>query len=175
MKCRQTTSKSTSKATAALLAVLALGAAAVPGAAMAAVTVTFVQAENFRDLPFSPSDRERVLKELGEFFVGLEKRLPPGQDLKIEVLDLDMAGRMVPNFRAGQDLRVLNGGADWPHMTLRYSLSANGAVLASGQDHLNDMAYLDRINGYVDGDSLRYEKRMVDDWFKAKFAAAPKR
>ncbi|MDB5961821.1 MAG: hypothetical protein JWP59_3115 [Massilia sp.] len=158
---------------AAFAASLSLGALALP--ASAAVTVSFIQPENFRDLPFSPSDRAQVLKELGEHFAKLEKSLPAGQDLKVDVIDLDMAGRMVPNFRGNQDLRVLHGGADWPHMTVRYILTANGQVLSSGEDQLSDMAYLDRINIYSDGDPLRYEKRMVDDWFKKKFAADRRR
>lgn len=157
--------------TLAASAMLALSTAlALPLPATAAVTVTFLQPDHYRDLPFSPIDRERVLKDLGDYFARLDKSLPPGQDLKIDVVDLDMAGRIVPNFRAGQDLRVMRGGADWPHMTLRYTLSANGQVLSSGEEQLSDMAYLDRINIYPDGDTLRYEKRMVDEWFKKKFA-----
>lgn len=141
------------------------------GGASAAVTVAFSHPENFRDLPFSPIDREHVLKELGEHFALLGKRLPPGQDLRVEVLDLDMAGRIYPNFRGREDIRVLRGGADWPHMVVRYSLVSNGQVIASGEDQLSDMMYLNRINRYSDGDTLRYEKRMIDDWFKEKFAA----
>lgn len=167
MKRKQMTMAAPMLAT-SLAALLALGSWAVPAAA--AVTVTFVQPEQFRDLPFNPIDRADVLKRMGEHFVQLEKLLPPGQDLNIEVLDFDMAGRLVPNFRGNQDLRVLHGGADWPHMVLRYTLSANGQVIASGQDQLSDMAYLDHINSLSDGDPLRYEKRMVDDWFKKKFA-----
>ncbi len=144
------------------------------GSATAAVTVKFVAPEHFRDLPFSPIDRAQVLKELGEHFVKLEKSLPPGQDLQVEVTDLDMAGRILPNFRGNQDLRVLRGGADWPHMKLRYTLSANGQVISSGEEQLSDMAYLDHINRYSDGDTLRYEKRMIDDWFETKFGARRK-
>lgn len=150
-------------------AVIALGAVALP--ATAAVTVKFIEPEHYQDLPFSPIDRERILKDLGEHFVKLEKLLPPGEDLQVEVVDLDMAGRLIPNFRASQDLRVLRGGADWPHMKLRYTLSANGRVISSGEEQLSDMAYLDRINRYSDGDTLRYEKRMIDDWFNKKFRA----
>lgn len=141
------------------------------GAASAAVTVAFSHPENFQDLPFAPTDREQVLKDLSEHFTLLGKALPAGQNLRVEVLDLDMAGRIHPNFRGHQDIRVLRGGADWPHMKLRYSLESNGQVIASGQDDLSDMNYLDRLNRYSDGDSLRYEKRMIDDWFKQKFVA----
>lgn len=139
------------------------------GGAAAAVSVTFPHPETYQDLPFSPTDREAVLKQLGEHFAWLGKQLPAGRDLKVEVLDLDMAGRMHPHFRGGQDVRVLRGGADWPHMVVRYSLESNGRVIASGQDNLSDMNYLAHINRYADGDMLRYEKRMIDDWFKKKF------
>jgi hypothetical protein len=161
--------KNTFSSAAICTALFSLGAVALP--ASAAVTVTFTHPESYRDMPFSPIDREHILKDLGEYFVKLEKALPPGQDLAIEVLDLDLAGRVLPNFRAGQDLRVMRGGADWPHMKLRYTLSANGKVISSGQEQLSDMAYMDRINIYSSGDNLRYEKRMVDDWFKKKFVA----
>jgi hypothetical protein len=149
----------------ALAGLLALTA----GAAPAAVTVAFSHPEHFLDMPFSPVGRERVLKDLSEHFTKLGARLPPGQDLRVEVLDLDLAGRLHPNFR-GQELRILNGGADWPHMQVRYTLAANGRVIASGEDHLSDMMYLNRINRYLDGDTLRYEKRMIDDWFTTRFA-----
>ena len=140
------------------------------GGASAAVTVAFSHPEKYSDLPFSPTDREQVLKELSEHFAALGKDLPPGQDLRVEVTDLDMAGRIHPNVR-GHDLRVLRGGADWPHMALRYSLESNGRVIASGEENLSDMMYLDRLSRYSDGDTLRYEKRMIDDWFKNKFVA----
>jgi hypothetical protein len=147
---------------------------AVAGSASAAVTVTFSHPEKFSDLPFSPIEREQVLKDLGEHFASLSKKLPAGQDLKVEVLDVDLAGRIYPNIR-GRDLRIMRGGADWPHMRLRYTLEANGQVLRSGVDDLSDMAYQDRINRYSGGDPLRYEKQMIDDWFTEKILQQAKR
>jgi hypothetical protein len=140
------------------------------GGASAAVTAAFSHPENYSDLPFAQYDRDQVLKDLGDHFARLGKDLPPGQNLRVEVLDLDMAGRIRPNFRGREDLRVLRGGADWPSMVLRYTLESDGKVIASGEDKLSDMAYLQRYNRYSDRDTLRYEKRMIDDWFKAKFA-----
>jgi hypothetical protein len=141
------------------------------GGASAGVAVTFAHPEHYQDLPFAPTDRAAVLKELGEHFALLGKELAPGQDLQVEVMDLDMAGRIHPNFRGRQDIRILSGGADWPHMVLRYRLASNGRAIASGEDQLSDMNYLAHINRYADGDTLRYEKRMIDDWFKKKFVA----
>ncbi|WLI89586.1 DUF3016 domain-containing protein [Massilia sp. R2A-15] len=139
------------------------------GGASAGVTVTFAHPENYGDMPIASWDREQVLKELSDHFAKMSKKLPPGQDLRIEVLDLDLAGRIRHNFRNGDDIRVLSGRADWPRMVIRYSLESNGQVINSGEDQLRDMMYMDHINPYFDGEPLRYEKRMIDDWFKEKF------
>lgn len=137
------------------------------GSATAGANVTFVHPESYTDMPFATQDRERVLKDLTEFFDKLAAGLPAGQDLKIEVLDLDLAGRLRPNYRGNQDVRIMRGGADWPRIHLRYTLSAGGQVLRSGDERLSDMTYLDRPSNARDsGDTLHYEKRMIDDWFK---------
>ena len=150
------------------LAGLVLAAA---GSASAGVTVAFANPDQFRDMPFSPGDRADVLKDLTEHFERLGKDLPPGHDLRVEVLDLDLAGEMRPNFRGHHEIRILRGGADWPRMQVRYTLESNGQVISRGEDALSDMMYLNRSTRYADGDTLRYEKRMIDDWFKQKFAA----
>ena len=140
------------------------------GAAPAAVTVSYDHPENFTDLPFTPWDREQVLKELAEHFQKLGKALPPGQDLKIDVLDVDLAGREQPSRRGAHEIRVLKGEADWPRIHLRYSLEAGGKVIKSGDAQISDMMYMGRLNRYSDGDTLQYEKQMLDDWFKKTIA-----
>ena len=146
---------------AALAGLLVLGA----GMASAEVKVTYIEPEKFADLPFSPWDREDVLKRLTEHFNKLGERLPQGQDLTLEVTDIDLAGREYPAPRAGRDLRVMKGMADWPTMDLRYSLSQDGKVLKEGSAKLSDMSYMQRINRASDSDPMRYEKRMIEDWF----------
>ena len=135
------------------------------GAASAGVTVTYNEPDKFSDLPFSPWEREDALETLDGHFVKLGKGLPAGQELKVEVLDVDLAGREYPGARTGRDIRVLKGQADWPVIRLRYSLEANGQVIKSGEEQLSDMNYLHRVNRYFDGESLRYEKQIIDDWF----------
>lgn len=142
----------------------------VAGAAAAGATVTYKDPDQFSDVPFAPWERERLLKELTAHFDVLAARLPPGQTLAVEVTDLDLAGRIYPNrFNAPFDLRVLNGGADWPHMTLRYTISEGGKVVKTGEEKLSNMSYLQRQNRYRN-DNLKYEKQMLDDWFKETIA-----
>lgn len=145
---------------------LAFGA----GAASAAVNVTYVHPEKFYDLPFSPWERDEMLDDLTAHFQELSKSLPQGQDLRIEVTDFDPAGRIIPNARAGRDLRVLTGRADWPRMELRYSLEQNGQVIKSGTAKLSDMNYQQTSIRYSDNVPLRYEKKMIDDWFDKTIA-----
>lgn len=145
----------------ALAGLLALGASA----ASAGVTVNYVESEKFSDLPFAPWERKEVLDVLAEHFVKLGKSLPAGQELTVDVTDIDLAGREYPFIRAGHDLRVLKGMADWPVMQLRYTLSANGQVVKSGDARLSDMNYLQRSNRLHDSERLRFEKRMIEEWF----------
>ena len=150
----------------ALAGLLALGA----GMASAEVKVTYIESDKFADLPFSPWDRENVLERITEHFNKLGERLPQGQDLTIDVIDIDLAGREYPVPRSGRDLRVMKGMADWPTMDLRYSLTQDGKVLKEGKAKLSDMSYMQRIDRASDSDPLRYEKRMIDDWFDKNIA-----
>jgi hypothetical protein len=146
-----------------LLAAALLAAA---GAASAGVTVEYVKPDEFIDMPRSPRDREQVLREVTRHFNKLAEDLPAGQDLKVTVTDIDLAGREEPRRWAIDDIRIMRGGADWPSMKLAYTLEQDGRVLRSGEESLKNMMYQQRINRYSSGDALRYEKQMIDDWFQ---------
>lgn len=151
----------------ALASVFALTA----GSAAAAVTVTYVAPEKYADLPRIASDREVVLKDLSAHFAKLGRNLPPGQELRIDVLDLDLAGRLVPGILRGKDARILtNLGSDSPSVLLRYSLQQDNQVVYSGEVRLLDPNYLQHRPRYWDNEPLRYEKTMIDDWFERSFA-----
>jgi hypothetical protein len=149
--------------------------AATAGAAAAAVNVTYVHPEKFYDLPFSTWERDEMLGQLTDHFKELGKNLPQGQDLRIEVTDFDPAGRIIPNARAGRDLRVLTGRADWPRMELRYAIEQDGQVVKSGEAKLADMNYQQSSISVSDNAPLRYEKKMIDDWFDKTIAPVPKK
>lgn len=127
--------------------------------------VTYQNVSNYADMPFPQWERDEVLQNLTEHFEKLARNLPDGQQLQVEVTDVDLAGRLVPSMRFGRDIRVLRGGADWPHLNMRFAVVQGDQVLKSGEAKLSDMAYMDRSHRFNDGDMLRYEKHMIDDWF----------
>lgn len=132
----------------------------------AATSVTFIAPEKYADMPFASYDKDRVKAALKEHFEMLGTKLPAGEDLKVEILDIDLAGERDFRANAPQDLRILRGGADWPKIELRYSVESQGKVLNSGSTRIADMNYLQTFNQYSKNEFLRYEKRMIDQWFK---------
>ena len=145
--------------------VLAAALLAGMGAAHAAVTVKYEKPDDFLDMPRSERDRDQILKDVTAHFENLGKELPAGQDLRVTVTDFDLAGRLEPRRWAVDEIRIMRGGADWPRMTVSWTLEQNGNVLRSGTDEVSNMNYQQRMTRYFSNDSLRYEKQMIDDWF----------
>jgi hypothetical protein len=147
----------------------ALLMAAAGAASAGTVKINYQEPDKFMDMPDWEKDRTAVLKDLTEHFQRLAKQLPANQQLTVTVTDIDLAGRVEPRRRSMQDIRILRGQADWPTMELQYSLEQDGKVLASGASRLSNMNYLDGFNRYPSSDTLRYEKPMLDHWFKDTF------
>lgn len=132
--------------------------------------VSYVEPEKFTDAGWDRSDRERTLQTLTQHFDMLGKRLPDGQTLRVEVLDVDLAGEVWP--RGVREVRVLRGGADWPHMTLRYTVLDGTRTVKAGEARLADMSYLFSQRRVAQYGDLPYERRMLDDWFRLEIAPA---
>ena len=150
--------------------ILALVASATQAAGT--VSVKFVEPEQFadaRDARRDASDNLRVLS--GHIESAASRHLAADDKLSVEVLDVDLAGEIRPSRQFLQDVRVLKGRADWPRIKFRYTLESAGQPLRSGEHTISDMAYLQRSAGRVSGDALGHEKRMLDEWFQARFAA----
>ena len=140
------------------------------GAQAAAVKVSFIEPEKFLDAGDRPADRDNALAALEAYMVQLGTRmLPADMTLAIEVLDVDLAGR-IQWLRNGQDKRLIRGGTDWPRITLRYTLSKDGQVQASGTDKIEDMNYTLQLSSARSNESLYFEKRLLEDWFSTRFA-----
>jgi hypothetical protein len=134
----------------------------------AGVTVTNEDPDRFTDAGDRNSDPVKVMKEIALHLKHLgDKYLPPSVDLRIEVLDLDRAGRPNPPT----DIRVMKGGADIPCLEVRYALAVDGKVAPSRRERVCDFDYLRRVRLRAnENDPLAFEKRMIDEWFQERFA-----
>jgi len=65
-------------------------------AAWAETQVKYDKPDEFTDLPFDQTKRETVLKDLTAHFEKLGQSLPSGQNLQINITDIDLAGREEP-------------------------------------------------------------------------------
>ena len=150
------------------LAVLAVTAAA----ARADVQVHFIQPEKFSDTKDNYGFRQPdVLKDIEAHLVAqMQKRLP-GRDVRIDVTDVDLAGEVEPFWRHSQWLRVMRAVTS-PSIELSYEIREGDKVVQQGKTRLRDMNYQDGFNAYYSGDSLRYEKRMIDRWMQREFSPA---
>lgn len=148
--------------------------------AHAAVTVTYGDADRFTDAGDRNSDPRKVMQDLAGFITKLgEKYLAAGTEVKIEVLDLDRAGR--PRMNLPTEVRVMTGKADGPCVDLRYTIESGGGAPRSTRERVCDPDYLfSPPRGAEQNDPLVYEKRMLESWFRRRFAtpassAAPSR
>ena len=156
-----------------VVAAMALGPALGAVPAQAAVNVSFDNPAGYTDAGLRYGARTAAdeptmrairahLEQLGQHY------LRPNQVLKVGVLDIDLAGRFEPWHRRAYDVRIMRD-VTWPRMKLRYVLNQDGKVLAQGEETIRDMNYLTRSDlRYADG-TLRYEKAMLDNWFRDRF------
>lgn len=158
-----------------MLRSLVLGGAALlmAGTARAEVTVDFLNPERYTDAnlavdrPVGPD--APALQGIRREFERLGRQLPPGRALRIEVLDIDLAGRYEPQRVLAPNTRIMTG-TTWPRLRLRYVLEEQGRVLARGEEDVTDRTYLSRAGANQSGEPLRYEERMLEDWFSRRIA-----
>lgn len=149
----------------ALLSAAALVALARPAHAAGTADVRFVEPDRYRDAGLLAADRERTLTALEAHLRQLAQRLPEGQRLRVDVLDVDLAGERA--IRPGTEVRVLRGGTDVPRLHLKWTLEQGGVAVKSGEERLRDLDYLggSRLATTAAGE-LPYERRLLTRWFE---------
>lgn len=142
------------------------------GAARAEVEVWFHQPERFTDAGMYRERGARVaeptLEALRAHFQALgERHLAPGQALRVEVRDVDLAGRYEPWRIDTRDVRVMRD-ITWPRIALRWRLEEQGVVTAEAEETIRDLHYLSRDGLRGRAEPLAYEKAMLEDWFRLR-------
>ena len=110
-----------------------------------------------------------VLKDIEAHLVEQAAKRLPGKDVRINVTDVDLAGEVEPFGRRMEWLRVMRT-VTLPSIAFNYEVREGGKVVQQGEVKLRDMNYQDGFNNYFSSDSLRYEKHMIDRWFKDEFS-----
>lgn len=156
--------------TTALKAAAAIIFAAATASAAAEANVTYVKTAEMTDVPRHYKDLETMEYTFTEFLKQLSEKLPAGQVLKVEFLDIDLAGDVFPRVPV-RDIRVTKGQADWPRIHLRYSIEQDGKIISSGEKKLADPNYQMSFNRY-NQELYAYEKQMLDNWFRKEILPA---
>jgi hypothetical protein len=151
-----------------LLALAALAAAPT----QAAVDVAFVSPERYTDASNERWEMDSNLKSLAEHMRKAgERYIAPNETLRIEVLDVDLAGWSKWAGSGPNKLRVARGGADFPQMKFRYTLESASRGNRSGEADLRDLGYQNHgLQSRAASEPMYYEKRMIDAWFQSTFA-----
>ncbi|MDF0731795.1 DUF3016 domain-containing protein [Pseudomonas entomophila] len=161
----------------AALMVLAFDSMA-QGTSTAQVEVRFDHPERFRDASLNSPGYERgadgdVIKALTTHLQKLGQRyLQPGQQLRIDIRDIDLAGRYEPWHREAYDVRFMRE-ITWPTIDLTYTLSQPGRPDQQAEERVSDKMYLSRPGRQASNDRLYAEKAMLGDWFRQRFAPRP--
>ena len=114
---------------------------------------------------------------LGDLKEHIEKKankyIPDGQYLALRITDVKMAGDFEPQRGPDFDhIRIIKDIYP-PRINLEFKLTdANGKILKEGARKITDMNFMATSNNYFSGDTLRYEKQLLDDWFYNEFGKA---
>ncbi|WP_020179630.1 DUF3016 domain-containing protein [Methylopila sp. M107] len=146
------------------LAAFALLATLAP--AQAEIVVTVAPQRPVSDLYYrSSSERDALIRDLAHLLRKLGRdRLPTGQSLSVELIDVRPAGRIDP-FAGPSGVRVLSAVTP-PTVRLRYALKDRGRAIARGEELVSDINYLDDISARSSLASFPYERALIRDWFR---------
>jgi hypothetical protein len=135
--------------------------------AAAGVTVSY-PSTYYSDIGPPGAEADDVKAELARHLQALGVRyLGSGDRLKVEILDVDLAGERQLVASLGRELRIARGSADFPRIVVRYALE--GARTLQGEETLSDPSYLWFSSRSRPSETLYHEKRLLETWFKDRF------
>ena len=131
----------------------------------AEIQVSFDKSRRWADAGMSGDEATSNVREIATYIAGIAKRdLPADASFKVEILDVDLAGdrRLVGR---GVWIRHMDGTSDWPNIKVKFALNVPGRPPMEAVDKISGESYL--MHGEsLSYDPMRYEKMMIDAWFK---------
>lgn len=133
--------------------------------------VTWTNPDDYRDVDAGEGHRgkfkAKVFSDFEEHFAKLAEALPEGQTLKVEVVDVDLAGDV--NHGGMRRIRVIKDLYS-PRLEFNYQVvDQNGNEVKAGKEDIRDMNFMMGSTMKYSNDTLQYEKKMLDDWFRDTF------
>jgi len=138
------------------------------GAQAGSVQVSYADTSKFTDFGETSWDRDRHQKELTQFLQSWGKRLAPGQELLIDVRDVNLAGELEWLGAYAQRLRIMRT-VTLPSIELNVELKEGGKLLRQERVELRDFDYLNGSGLRWRGELLAHEKAMLERWFTRQF------
>jgi hypothetical protein len=153
-----------------LIGLLASTAGPVASTPTARVAVNFVAPERYTDAGdrFGAGPGLRVtLAEIRRIIEGAALRaMAPGDDLRVDVLDIDLAGFAHPGLSPVSAPRVVSDVTP-PAFRLRYDLRRGGRRIAGGDERVSDMNFLFGARANRSG-AFAYEEALLRDWARKR-------
>ena len=139
------------------------------------VQVDWTDPAQFSDIRFSgnrwAAQRGNWVEQLAKHVqTNAAKRLAPGERLHVTITDITRAGEYEP-WRGPnlQDARIVRDIYP-PRISLTFKRTdAQGNVIAEGERKLSDSGFMYNGSAIGSNDTLRYEKRLLDDWIRKEF------
>lgn len=141
------------------------------------VAVAWTDPAEFTELKFSgnrwESRRGNWVAQLAEHLRDeASRRLPAGERMDVTITDIARAGRYEPGRGIHLDSVRIMREVYPPSITLTFRrYGADGQLIGEGERKLRDSMYLSGSSIINSNDSLRYEKKMLDDWLRDELGA----
>lgn len=140
-----------------------------PFAQAGEIKVKWFEPENYTDMKGADeSDKrfqKRAFKQFDKHFAKLAKKLPEGVVLNLKVTNVNLAGDVRYNFNLHREIRLVKD-VYWPSFEFEYQLSQNNELIEKGEAEIKDMSFMVRGNRMSRHESLRFEKRLFNEWFE---------
>jgi hypothetical protein len=142
----------------------------------ATVEIEWFEPEKYTDIRHGnyhkKNFQENIFKQLEKHVSKLSsKKLPEHQILKLSVTNVDLAGDV--RFGNIDRVRIVKHHFP-PRLTFSYQLiDAKKQTLKTGEENLSDLSFMQGATRYH-SDYLKYEKILLDKWFRKTFTKIPK-
>jgi len=132
------------------------------------IKVNWFEPEEYTDVKGADESDKRFQKrtfhQFEKFFTKLSKKLPEDVQLSLKVTNVNLAGDVRYNFNASREIRLITD-IYWPAIEFEYQLTSKNKVIDKGEVKLKDMAFMSRGSVNRRSEVLKYEKRLLNDWF----------